>query len=296
MGLECQMAHQNSTNGSLINRGETMARIRGWVEQAMGVSVIAAIGAGFACNAAATPEKVRFPEGFDKGVLYGTLNRSDIKQFRELYASRAVVDAVRSGKPIPDGAVLTLVQNAVKLDAKGAPVRDANGNFMKDRIVGYTVMEKRTGWGAAIPAEWRNGDWVYAAFTADKQPNAKANGNIRACFECHLPHARQDFVISLASLSGTATGAAQKPSGPGTVAIAEFLFGPEKITVKAGQAITWTNVDDSPHQVTVQGATTLRTPVVLKGQSTALQFNDVGSYGYICGLHPGMKGQIEVVK
>ena len=98
------------------------------------------------------------------------------------------------------------------------------------------------------------------------------------------------------ALDAIALGAAARPSGPGTVAIAEFLFGPEKITVKAGETITWTNVDDSPHQVTVQGATTLRTPVVLKGQSTSLQFNDVGAYGYICGLHPSMKGQIEVVK
>lgn len=102
--------------------------------------------------------------------------------------------------------------------------------------------------------------------------------------------------MSLASLSGTAPGAAVKPSGPGTVSIAEFLFGPERITVKAGQTITWTNIDDSPHQVTVQGASTLRTPVVLKGQSTSLTFNDVGSYGYICGLHTSMKGTIEVTK
>jgi len=25
-------------------------------------------------------------------------------------------------------------------------------------------------------------------------------------------------------------------------------------------------------------------------------FNDGGSYDYICGLHPGMKGKIEVTK
>ena len=92
------------------------------------------------------------------------------------------------------------------------------------------------------------------------------------------------------------TGAAARLSGPGTVSIAEFLFGPQKITVKAGQTITWTNVDDSPHQVTVQGDSTLRTPVVLKGQSTSLQFEHVGTYDYICGLHTGMKGQIEVTR
>ena len=46
----------------------------------------------------------------------------------------------------------------------------------------------------------------------------------------------------------------------------------------------------------MQGETTPRTPVLLKGQSTALRFDHVGSYDYICGLHPSMKATIEVTK
>ena len=249
-----------------------------------------------AATGMAGPDKISFPEGYEKGVLYAIVDRHDTKQYRELYSTPEAVKAVREGKPIPHGTVLTLVQHSAKKDDKGNPVRNAKGRFEKGDLIGYTVMEKRQGWGAEYPAEWRNGEWEYAAFTKDKQPNAKANANTKACFECHKPHERQDFVMSLASLAGTAYGAAKKPSGPGTVAIAEFLFGPEKIVVKAGQTISWTNVDDSPHQVTVQGETTLRTPVVLKGQSTALRFDHVGTYGYICGLHPSMKGQIEVTK
>ena len=268
-------------------------------KRTLSLAVSAACVAGGALLAAtgfAGPEKIRFPEGFEKGVLYAVVDRHDTKQYRELYSTPEAVKAVREGKPIPHGTVLTLVQYSAKKDDKGNPVRNAKGRFEKGDLIGYTVMEKRQGWGAEYPAEWRNGEWEYAAFTKDKQPNAKANANAKACFECHKPHERQDFVMSLASLAGTAPGAAKKPSGPGTVAIAEFLFGPEKIVVKAGQTISWTNVDDSPHQVTVQGETTLRTPVVLKGQSTALRFDHVGTYGYICGLHPAMKGQIEVTK
>jgi plastocyanin len=254
-----------------------------------GGALIAAVGM-------AGPENIRFPEGYEKGVRYAIVDRPDTKQYRELFATPEAVKAVREGKPIPHGTVLTLVQYKAKTDDKGQPMKDANGRFMKGDLLAYTVMEKRKGWGAGYPAEWRNGEWEYAAFTKDRKPNAKANANIRNCFVCHKPHEGQDFVISLASLSGTALGAAKRPSGPGTVAIAEFLFGPQKITVKQGQSIAWTNVDDSPHQVTVLGETTLRTPVLLKGQSTALRFDYVGTYDYICGLHPAMKGQIEVTK
>lgn len=260
-------------------------------------AVCVAGGALIAAASLAGPEKISFPDSYEKGVLYATVDRYDIRQFRELYANPEAVQAVREGRPIPHGTVLTLVQYRAKTDDKGNPVKGADGRFVKDGSpVGYTVMEKRKGWGAEYPAEWRNGEWEYAAFTPDRKPNAKANANTKACFDCHKPHEKQDYVMSLASLSGTALGAARRPSGPGTVAIAEFLFGPEKVTVKQGQTITWTNVDDSPHQVTVQGETTLRTPVVLKGQSTALKFDYVGTYGYICGLHPSMKGQIEVTK
>jgi len=263
------------------------------------IAISAACIAGgtlFASSSLAGPDKITFPAGWEKWERYGVVDRYDSKQYRELYARSEVVKAVRQGRPIPDGAVLVMAIYAAQLDEKKNPVKDANGRFMKAKPIGVTVMEKRKGWGVEYPAEMRNGEWEYASFLPDGKPNPKANANIKNCFMCHKPHEKQDYVMSLASLSGTALGAAKRPSGPGTVAIAEFLFGPEKITVKQGQTIAWTNVDDSPHQVTVMGETTLRTPVVLKGQSTALKFDHVGTYGYICGLHPGMKGQIEVTK
>lgn len=254
-------------------------------------------GALLAATTLAGPDKIAFPEGFEKGVLYAVVDRHDTKQYRELYSTPEAVKAVREGRPIPHGTVLTLVQYQAQQDAEGKPLKDANGRFMKGKLLGYTVMEKRQGWGAEYPAEWRNGEWEYAAFTVDKKPNAKANANAKNCFVCHKPHEKQDFVMSLASLSGTSpTAGVKRPTGPSSVAIAEFLFGPQRMMVKQGQTITWTNVDDSPHQVTVKGQTEYRSPVLLKGQITSLTFAHVGSYDYICGLHPGMKGTVEVTK
>ena len=140
-------------------------------------------------------------------MLYQTLDRPDAKQYRELYAPAEAVEAVRKGKPIPHGTVLTLVQWSVQQDANGNPIKDSNGRFIKKDIIGHTVMEKQKGWGADYPADWpRNGEWEYAVFTADGQPNPKGNANNKACFTCHLPHAQQDFVISLAKLNNTFPG------------------------------------------------------------------------------------------
>jgi plastocyanin len=246
----------------------------------------------------AGPEKIKFPSDYLKGDLYQTLDRPDTKQYRELYASPGVVEAVRKGQPIPRGAVLTLVQWNVQQDANGNPIKDSNGRFIKNTIIAHTVMEKQAGWGADYPSDWpRNGEWEYAVFTPDGQPNPKANANNKACFTCHLPHAKQDFVISLAKLNNTFPSEAKSKQtlvkgAKGDVNIASFSFMPAKISAMAGKALTFLNSDDTPHQITVAGGP--RTEVFLKGQRASLTIDKAGEYNYICGLHPAMKGVIEV--
>jgi plastocyanin len=246
-----------------------------------------------ASAAIAGGDKVAFPEGYDKGVMYGLVDRHDIKQYRELWANKAAVDAVKAGKPIPSGTVLTLVQYKAQVDDKGAPVKDDKGRFKKGDLIAYAVMEKRNGWGTEYKDDIRNGDWEYQAFKADKTVNAMAK--LDTCFTCHKPHAGQDFVISLARLSGAPQGAGG-PVVPGQtqVSVSSFLFGPEKVEARVGQAVNWTNTDDSPHQVTVTGPNGKRSGIMLKGQSAALTFDAPGVYNYICGLHPMMKGVVEV--
>jgi hypothetical protein len=101
---------------------------------------------------------------------------------------------VKSGRPIPSGTVLTLVQYKAKLDAAGSPEKGADGRFIKGELVAYTVMEKRDGWGTEYGDDIRNGEWEYQAFKADKTVNDKAN--LKNCFTCHKPLDKQDFVFS----------------------------------------------------------------------------------------------------
>lgn len=241
------------------------------------------------------PNALAFPEYWSQGVMYGTVDRPDTKQFREFYTSAAAVKAAREGKPIPEGSIITLAAYAAKLDDKGSPVLDANGRFIKDKLVAVNSMQKQAKAAQDIPAELRNGDWIYQSFAPDGKVNDKAN--LTACYQCHLPFKKDDYLTNLAKLSDKFPSKAvvAKRSGPSDVAIMGFSFGPGALKVTAGQAVTWTNADDTPHQITLAGANGRRSDVMLKGQSASMQFDAAGNIAYICGLHPTMKGTIEVV-
>ena len=165
---------------------------------------LAAIVAITAAAAIAVPvlaggDKVAFPADYGKGVVYMTLDRAENKQVREYYTSQEAVDAAKKGEPLPQGTVITVVQYAAQLDAQGNPAKDATGRFSKTaNILGYTVMEKRAGWGAEYPETQRNGEWEYQAFRADKTANP--NANLTGCFNCHKPQATQDFVFTYEKL------------------------------------------------------------------------------------------------
>ncbi len=262
----------------------------------MKIKAIAAAVGGIAAvlvalNTAAGPDKVKFPHNYLKGTLYATVDRPDIKQYRELYASPGVVEAARAGKPIPSGAVLTMVQWSVMQDDKGVPLKGSDGGFVKKDILANFVMEKRAGWGAEYPPDLRNGEWEYATFLTNFEFNPKPN--YKACFECHKPHEKMDFVTSLAKLAGKFPDASTVAKAPkGDVQIVGFQFMPAKISATAGKPLKFLNADDSPHFIVVQGGP--KAEMVLRGQTASLTFDKAGDYNYICGLHPAMKGMIEV--
>jgi plastocyanin len=255
-------------------------------------AMAAAVAMGLAGPATAGPDLVKFPGDYLKGTLYATVDRADVKQYRELYTQAEVVEAVRKGKPIPSGAVIVLVQWSVEQDDKGVPKKGPDGRFIKKDILAHTVMEKRTGWGAEYPESLRNGEWEYSVFNAQMEFNPKAN--FKGCFECHKPHAQQDYVISLAKLANTFPGAQAVAKAPkGDVQIVSFAFAPAKVSASAGKPLTFLNADDSPHQIALAGGGP-KTAVLLRGQRASVTLDKPGEYGYICSLHPTMKGVIEV--
>jgi cytochrome c553 len=119
-------------------------------------------------------EQVELPENYDKGVLYTTVTRGNVKEL--LYTSREIIEAVKAGKPFPSGTVLTL---EIYRDGKLSDI---------------FVSEKRTGWGDQNSTKKSNGDWRYQAFIADKSVNTKRD--IGSCISCHASEVRDDFVYT----------------------------------------------------------------------------------------------------
>ncbi len=77
------------------------------------------------------------------------------------------------------------------------------------------------------------------------------------------------------------------------VIIDNFTFSPTPLKVKTGTTVTWVNHDDIPHSIVCPDLK-VRSHPLDTNDSFAWKFEQVGTYDYLCGLHPHMHGQIVV--
>jgi plastocyanin len=97
--------------------------------------------------------------------------------------------------------------------------------------------------------------------------------------------------------SSPATGVACEPSTEtGTVAatIQGNAFS-QPLTAKAGDVVTWTNMDSVPHSVVLDDGS-CQTEQFSQNATASLQFNTAGTYTFHCGVHPSMTATIEVTE
>jgi plastocyanin len=97
-------------------------------------------------------------------------------------------------------------------------------------------------------------------------------------------------------------------AGASTVDIQGFTFGPRQVTVAAGTAITFTNLDATDHSVwsverrdgapawlSAGSDPDFRLPEVLHlGDASTCTFAAPGTYRYLCGVHNSMTGSVTV--
>ncbi len=78
------------------------------------------------------------------------------------------------------------------------------------------------------------------------------------------------------------------------VAIDNFSFSPNTVTLSVGATVTWTNHDNVPHVVSSTDNQFKKSPLLKIGQSFSHTFATKGTYNYFCSIHPRMTGKIIV--
>jgi plastocyanin len=102
-------------------------------------------------------------------------------------------------------------------------------------------------------------------------------------------------VLGLASLSllrpagGGSSGSSK--AAPGHVDVKDNFFSPGTLQVSVGDTVTWDWKGGAAHNVTGPG---FNSGTLSKGKTFAHTFNSAGTFKYVCTLHTGMKGTVEV--
>jgi plastocyanin len=106
------------------------------------------------------------------------------------------------------------------------------------------------------------------------------------------------ILIGLALFGAGAISAEGPSPKPAAVAIKVFQFQPNRLEVKTGASVTWTNGDDIEHTVTsgTPERPDGRFNSVLPGKGTTARvtFTEAGNYPYFCHRHQSMRGEIRV--
>jgi amicyanin len=98
------------------------------------------------------------------------------------------------------------------------------------------------------------------------------------------------FAVALAAISLPAVAA---QAADLEVKIDNFTFAPQRLTVKAGTTVTWTNEDDIPHTV-ASSTKAFKSKALDTDDKFSFTFTTPGTYEYFCSLHPHMTGAIVV--
>jgi len=101
------------------------------------------------------------------------------------------------------------------------------------------------------------------------------------------------LVAVCAALGMAVSTAGAADSNVVSIEMRQQSFVPEKVVVKPGSTVMWTNGDTIPHSVTADDGRFDSGPL-LPGQSFKWTASSVGNVAYHCIFHPSMKATLTV--
>ena len=100
-------------------------------------------------------------------------------------------------------------------------------------------------------------------------------------------------LLTAAAVIVAATWHAQSADDANTIVMKSFHFAPVSLTVKAGDTVTWRNMDEEPHTVVSETAL-FRSGALDTNDAFTFTFDKPGTYKFVCSIHPQMTGTIVV--
>jgi plastocyanin len=94
--------------------------------------------------------------------------------------------------------------------------------------------------------------------------------------------------------SGKTELASSCPADAVTIHMKDIKFHPAKATAKAGQKICWINDEDIQHDAEAKSGADFKSPLYGKGQAYVTTVSTPGTVEYVCSVHPGMDGTLDI--
>ena len=95
--------------------------------------------------------------------------------------------------------------------------------------------------------------------------------------------------------ASTSAPASSGASGGGvTIKMQNIQFSPKDTTVKVGDKVTWTNDDNTDHNVTAESGADFKSKDFGNGATFSFTADKAGTIKYVCTIHPGMTATLNV--
>lgn len=114
-----------------------------------------------------------------------------------------------------------------------------------------------------------------------------------ACRATATPMQRQSPSGLISATQTPVTATTHVPNDNTEITISGFMFDPSTVTISVGMTVTWTNLGSSDHTIVADDGS-WKSESLAQNESFSFTFDKAGTYTYICGIHPTMKGTIIV--
>ena len=101
------------------------------------------------------------------------------------------------------------------------------------------------------------------------------------------------FALGLVPILATVPAVTAQDGDAVEVQVVDFAFEPASVTVSVGTTVTWTNAGSRPHTVTAEDGA-FDSGRLDPGETFSFTFEEPGTFGYFCGFHPEMQGEVAV--